>query len=41
VPALRDNYANIPERYAPYGPDEMTQNTGDAGGHIAGVAVEG
>ena len=35
VHADRDNYANIPERYAPDGPDEMTRNTGDAGGRIA------
>jgi superoxide dismutase, Cu-Zn family len=33
--AERDNYANVPERYAPGGPDEMTRNTGDAGGRIA------
>ncbi len=37
----RDNYANIPERYAPGGPDEMTRNTGDAGGRIACGPVEG
>lgn len=41
VHALRDNYANIPERYAPDGPDEMTRNTGDAGGRIACAPVEG
>ena len=35
VHAGRDNFANIPERYAPDGPDEMTRNTGDAGGRIA------
>jgi Cu-Zn family superoxide dismutase len=35
VHAGRDNFANIPERYAPEGPDEMTRNTGDAGGRIA------
>jgi superoxide dismutase, Cu-Zn family len=40
VHASRDNYANIPERYAPGGPDEMTLNTGDAGGRIAGGPVE-
>jgi superoxide dismutase, Cu-Zn family len=39
--AGRDNYANIPERYAPAGPDEMTRNTGDAGGRIACGPVEG
>ena len=36
-----DNYGNIPERYAPGGPDEMTRNTGDAGGRIACGPVEG
>jgi superoxide dismutase, Cu-Zn family len=40
VHAGRDNYANIPERYAPAGPDEMTLNTGDAGGRIACGLVE-
>jgi Cu-Zn family superoxide dismutase len=38
--AGRDNYANVPERYAPGGPDEMTRNTGDAGGRIACGPVE-
>jgi superoxide dismutase, Cu-Zn family len=37
----RDNYANVPERYAPSGADEMTLNTGDAGGRIACGPVEG
>jgi Cu-Zn family superoxide dismutase len=41
VHADRDNYANIPERYAPAGPDEMTLNTGDAGGRIACGVIEG
>jgi Cu-Zn family superoxide dismutase len=41
VHAGRDNYANVPERYAPGGPDEMTRNTGDAGGRIACGVVEG
>jgi Cu-Zn family superoxide dismutase len=40
VHADRDNFANIPERYAPGGPDEMTRNTGDAGGRIACGPVE-
>jgi superoxide dismutase, Cu-Zn family len=35
VHAARDDYANIPQRYAPGGPDEVTRNTGDAGGRIA------
>ena len=41
VHAGRDNYANVPERYAPAGPDEMTRNTGDSGGRIACGTVEG
>jgi superoxide dismutase, Cu-Zn family len=41
VHAGRDDFANIPERYAPNGPDEMTLNTGDAGGRIACGPVEG
>jgi Cu-Zn family superoxide dismutase len=41
VHEARDNYANIPERYAADGPDEMTLNTGDAGGRIACGPVEG
>jgi superoxide dismutase, Cu-Zn family len=39
--AGRDNYANIPERYAPGGPDAMTRNTGDAGARIACGPVQG
>lgn len=41
VHADPDNYANIPERYAPEGPDQMTRNTGDSGGRIACGTVEG
>jgi superoxide dismutase, Cu-Zn family len=41
VHADRDNYAHVPERYAPGGPDQMTRNTGDAGGRIACGTVEG
>jgi Cu-Zn family superoxide dismutase len=41
VHAGRDNYANIPERYAPGGPDAVTRNTGDAGGRIACGGVQG
>jgi Cu-Zn family superoxide dismutase len=41
VHADRDNFANVPERYAPGGPDQMTRNTGDAGGRIACGTVEG
>jgi Cu-Zn family superoxide dismutase len=41
VHAGRDNYANIPERYAPGGPDATTRNTGDAGGRIACGTIKG
>jgi Cu-Zn family superoxide dismutase len=40
VHAGRDNFANIPERYAPAGADQMTRATGDAGGRIACGVVE-
>ena len=35
IHASADNYANIPTRYSATGPDQMTLNTGDAGGRIA------
>ncbi|MEX5257751.1 superoxide dismutase family protein [Kocuria arenosa] len=35
-----DNYANVPERYAPDGPDEATLGTGDAGTRLACGVVE-
>lgn len=35
-----DNFANIPERYAPDGPDEDTTGTGDAGFRLACGVVE-
>lgn len=35
-----DNYANIPDRYAPEGPDEDTLGTGDAGSRLACGVVE-
>lgn len=35
-----DNFANIPERYAPSGPDEDTLGTGDAGDRLACGVVE-
>ncbi|NYI79995.1 superoxide dismutase family protein [Nocardioides panzhihuensis] len=35
IHAGSDNYANVPERYAPEGPDEDTTKTGDAGDRIA------
>lgn len=40
VHADRDNYANVPERYAADGPDEVTLGTGDAGARIACGPVE-
>lgn len=30
-----DNFANIPLRYAPGGPDQVTRDTGDSGGRLA------
>ncbi len=39
VHALPDNFANIPARYAPGGPDQMTRDTGDSGARIACGAV--
>lgn len=35
-----DNYANVPERYAPEGPDEDTTKTGDAGDRIACAVID-
>ncbi|ALG05714.1 superoxide dismutase family protein [Kibdelosporangium phytohabitans] len=35
IHALPDNFAHIPPRYAPAGPDATTLATGDAGGRIA------
>jgi Cu-Zn family superoxide dismutase len=35
VHAMPDNYANIPERYAPDGPDMATRMAGDSGARIA------
>jgi superoxide dismutase, Cu-Zn family len=35
-----DNHANVPERYAPDGPDEATLGTGDAGSRLACGVVE-
>jgi Cu-Zn family superoxide dismutase len=40
VHANADNYANIPEVYAPEGPNPTTLATGDAGGRIACGRVE-
>lgn len=40
VHAAPDNYANVPARYAPSGPDAVTLATGDAGGRIACGVVE-
>lgn len=39
VHAGRDNYANIPERYAKSGPDEETRGSGDAGDRVACAVV--
>lgn len=36
-----DNFAHIPERYAPEGPDEATRKTGDAGDRVACGVVGG
>lgn len=35
VHALPDNFGNIPTRYAPAGPDQATNDTGDSGARIA------
>lgn len=40
VHAGRDDFANIPERYAPGGPDQQTLDTGDAGDRLACGVVE-
>jgi Cu-Zn family superoxide dismutase len=34
-----DNYANIPPRYAPAGPDQTTLDTGDSGARVACGAI--
>lgn len=36
----RDNFANIPERYAPQGPDDETLRTGDSGDRVACGVLE-
>ncbi len=35
IHASPDNFGNIPARYAPNGPDQMTRDTGDSGPRIA------
>jgi Cu-Zn family superoxide dismutase len=40
VHAGPDNFANIPTRYAPGGPDAITQATGDSGGRAACGVVQ-
>jgi len=39
VHAGPDNFANIPPRYAPAGPDQQTLDTGDSAGRVACGAV--
>jgi len=39
VHAAPDNYANIPPRYAPGGPDQMTLDTGDSGARVVCGAI--
>ncbi|WP_136519334.1 MULTISPECIES: superoxide dismutase family protein [Cellulomonas] len=36
----RDNFANVPERYAPQGPDDETLRTGDSGDRVACGVLE-
>jgi Cu-Zn family superoxide dismutase len=38
--AGRDNFAHVPPRYAPQGPDRQTRDTGDAGDRLACGVVE-
>lgn len=40
VHAGRDNFANVPERYAPQGPDDETLRTGDSGDRVACGVLE-
>jgi Cu-Zn family superoxide dismutase len=35
IHAGADNFGNVPPRYAPDGPDQMTRDTGDSGARIA------
>jgi Cu-Zn family superoxide dismutase len=39
VHAGPDNFANIPPRYAPAGPDQMTLDTGDSGARVVCGAI--
>jgi superoxide dismutase, Cu-Zn family len=39
IHAGRDNFANIPPRYAPGGPDQMTLDTGDSGRRVGCAAI--
>jgi Cu-Zn family superoxide dismutase len=39
IHAGADNFGNIPPRYAPDGPDQMTRDTGDSGARIACGAI--
>lgn len=40
VHSSTDNFANVPQRYAANGPDEETQNTGDAGQRAACAVLQ-
>ena len=40
VHAGPDNFANIPPRYAPDGPDQETRDTGDSGARVASGEVK-
>ena len=41
VHANSDNFANIPPRYAPNGPDQMTLDTGDSGARLTCGEIDG
>ncbi len=41
IHAGRDNFANIPPRYAANGPDEETRETGDSGSRVACGEIDG
>lgn len=41
IHAGADNFANIPSRYAPDGPDQQTRDTGDSGDRLACGVIAG